>query len=450
MNGAVGVSSKPGAGSRFWVRFPTSQPKSDAAIAAVDPSMGKRVRASTGAFAQIDLPAVSGEFPAPVSDIDVLVVDDLAEMRGLVARVLEKHGFTTYGAASGEEALILSPHLHPRLILSDWMMPNMSGPELIAAIRRDEELASTPVVLLTAKSDEHSRIVGTSAGADGFIGKPFNATELVSVVRNLIQLKDRERQIERLNEDLVRERDALDRLQQRKAELTRFIVHDLKNPLTVATAGLDFVISEEELASETRATLQAALHATETATRMVLDLLDVERSHDTELVARDLGDLPGDQLLAEVGERVVKWLAIEKIELDTSADPVVLRADRDLVIRTLVNLIENAAKYGPKPGVIKLSVTAEGDSAVLRVADQGPGIPAAERERIFEKYHRLDEHRATESRSSRGLGLVFCRVATEAQGGSIWVEDSDPSGCCFCVRLPRAVQVARRDAASGA
>jgi adenylate cyclase len=79
------------------------------------------------------------------------------------------------------------------------MMPDMSGPELVRAMRADAVLASVPVVLLTAKSDEESKLAGTAIGADAFLGKPFDERELASTVRNLVRLEEREREVERLN-----------------------------------------------------------------------------------------------------------------------------------------------------------------------------------------------------------------------------------------------------------
>jgi adenylate cyclase len=83
------------------------------------------------------------------------------------------------------------------------MMPQMSGPELIEALKSDNELNSVPIILLTAKSDEESKLIGTEIGADSFLGKPFNDQELGSIVKNLLSLKSREREVEKLNHMLT-------------------------------------------------------------------------------------------------------------------------------------------------------------------------------------------------------------------------------------------------------
>ena len=88
---------------------------------------------------------------------------------------------------------------HPDLVITDWMMPKLSGPDLLKRLRGDKELAGIPVVLLTAKSDAESKLIGTEIGADVFLGKPFNAQELTSAVRNLLGLKAREKEVDELN-----------------------------------------------------------------------------------------------------------------------------------------------------------------------------------------------------------------------------------------------------------
>jgi signal transduction histidine kinase len=102
--------------------------------------------------------------------------------------------------------------------------------------------------------------------------------------------------------------------------------------------------------------------------------------------------------------------------------------------RVLENLLDNALRYSPTDGCITLEVLRSGRELELVVSDQGPGIPEPQRERIFEMYVRLDERNP--ERVGHGLGLVFCRLALEAQGGKLWVEDSADNGAAFHARLP--------------
>lgn len=142
----------------------------------------------------------------PVSSLDsspegaeILVVDDNADMRHYVSSVLQQAGYRVRTARQGAEGFELAQTHPPHLIVTDLMMPLVSGLELIQQVRQQERLRCTPIVLLTAKADEDTRIEGAEMGADAYLAKPFNDRELLAEVRNLLALKARERQIEELN-----------------------------------------------------------------------------------------------------------------------------------------------------------------------------------------------------------------------------------------------------------
>jgi class 3 adenylate cyclase len=132
-----------------------------------------------------------------------LVVDDLRDMRDLIAATLKAEGYRVVVAANGKSALEKVQTLRPDLVITDWMMPLVSGPDLIAQLKKNSAYSHIPVILLTAKSDDESKVIGTQIGADAFLGKPFNQVEILSVVRNLLSLKSREREVEALNHQLT-------------------------------------------------------------------------------------------------------------------------------------------------------------------------------------------------------------------------------------------------------
>ena len=199
LGGRVGVESVLGEGSEFWVEFT----RTDAGERQPDlESTPKEWLIDPIALA--NQPSETTSTPQGPADGElVLVVDDIADLRALVCKFMHEDGFRTLEAANGQRALELARAHRPDVIVTDWMMPVMSGPELIRSVKSEPDLSTVPVVLLTAKSEDESKLAGHQIGADSFLGKPFNAQELTSIVRNLTALKAREREVESLNRMLT-------------------------------------------------------------------------------------------------------------------------------------------------------------------------------------------------------------------------------------------------------
>ena len=162
----------------------------------------------------------------------ILIVDDLRDMRLLVADTVHRAGYRCVGLSGGHIALEYAKRHGPALMIVDWMMPGMGGPEVIRHVRTDDMLEATPIILLTARSDEESRIIGAEIGADAFLGKPFNSQELVSQVRNLLSLQTAERRISRIQR------------QQALAQIAGEVAHELNNPLNYISAGVGNVVEQ--------------------------------------------------------------------------------------------------------------------------------------------------------------------------------------------------------------
>lgn len=155
---------------------------------------------------------------------------------------------------------------------------------------------------------------------------------------------------------------------------------------------------------------------------------------DLRLVALEPRALVEEMVAGERSLADAKQIALEN-QVD-AAIPAVL-ADRDILQRVLVNLLDNALKFTPYEGRVWVDARAGADDVEFSVVDTGPGIPLKERERIFEKFTQVRGQKGP--RKGSGLGLTFCRMAVEAQGGRIWIEDGPQGrGTCFTFTVPRA------------
>jgi signal transduction histidine kinase len=227
--------------------------------------------------------------------------------------------------------------------------------------------------------------------------------------------------------------DMLDRLAAGGARQRAFVAdaaHELRSPLTSIRTQLEVARAHPE-AADWDETSQGALADLERLSRLVDDLLLLARLDDERSPARRVGLVDLSDLVAAATARPGSRV---DVQLDGSQDGVFAQADEDALARVLENLLSNAERYARSH--VRVGVRADGPSAVLTVVDDGPGIPAADRARVFERFARLDASRSQDSGGS-GLGLAIVRQLVQSSGGEVHLEDAAP-GLRAVVRLPLA------------
>jgi K+-sensing histidine kinase KdpD len=370
-----------------------------------------------------------------MSSADVLVVDDSAHYLEIISAMLESRGHAVRVANGGHEALSLARSKPPDLVLLDIHMPDLSGFEVCRELRKTWTAPQMPVLFLSAGSDSQDKVRAFELGGVDYVTKPFQLDEMMARVELHLELRrlqqqavDRATELERVNQRLVK-------LEEGRRRMLAAVVHDLKNPLTPLLKNTEWLLAEATGTDETNDVLRDVHLAAAHTHRMVLSLLDVARSSEGSLEPR-LSAVPIGPWLEQVLELTRLHLRHSPWRLLAVADDVAAPFDADLIGRVVQNLVDNALKYSPQLAPVRVTagLTANGGLRVL-VRDEGKGIPAVDRERIFDPWARLDEHDA-HARVSHGLGLAFCRQAVHAHGGQIRIEPVDPTGACFVVELP--------------
>ncbi len=179
--------------------------------------------------------------------------------------------------------------------------------------------------------------------------------------------------------------------------------------------------------------MKAIEQAAERASGTIADMLELARL-DARRGRIEHEPLRLDLLLEQIAEehRETAAAAGAELRLDSSAGETVVEGDERLLARALANLVENAIRYGAVGGEIALSLTREGDEARVLVADRGPGVPPAQRDAVFDRFHR-----ATATAGGSGLGLPIARLVAEAHGGTLALLPADDApGARFELRLP--------------
>jgi len=254
----------------------------------------------------------------------------------------------------------------------------------------------------------------------------------------------RARESERLYDELqtafesATEAKALRQSEKLKSALLDAVTHDLRTPLTSIKASVTTLLDSEgghrtiELNSEGRGEFLSIINE-ET------DRLNSFIEGMVQLARVEAKSSTGEQLPASVEEIIA--IALERAEPVIAEHHVTLNIERELpmikvepraIAEALYNLIENAAKYSPANSTITITAASQNDSVRLSVEDEGPGIPVEMRERVFEKFVRLDSERT----DGLGLGLAIVRGIVEAQNGTIEISERTPNGTCVSITLP--------------
>ena len=368
----------------------------------------------------------------------ILVVDDNVQNRLLVDARLTQAGYSVKQAENGEQALAMFAAVPCELVLLDVSMPGLDGFQTLERLRRLPHGDEVAVVFLTTLDDVDTHEKALRAGVDDYLTKPLRPAELLIRVRSLMRLSQVMSSLRASHELVSAQRDALIRSRDLRQQLSSFVVHDLKSPLAMIMAATDLV--QRNASPNVYQKLQIVQRAAQNMLRMVHNLLDISRSEDGRMaVTRSELDVRAlvEELVQNMRGARGEWHASIAFEIHYDLGDPKIMADAQLLRRVLENLLDNALRYSPTESRIRIDVRRSARELELVVTDEGPGIAPEQRERVFEMYVRLDE--ASPSRVGHGLGLVFCRVTLEAQGGRIWVEGGeDGHGAAFHAVLPLA------------
>jgi PAS domain S-box-containing protein len=235
------------------------------------------------------------------------------------------------------------------------------------------------------------------------------------------------------------ERKNLDNL---RNDLISMIYHDLRSPLANIVSSLDVMEAMVPKDSDpaVKSLLNIAIRSTERIQRLTDSLLDIRRLEAGQPIGNTQMIKPSE-LAKEAVEIVLPVMENKNQEVSVLVPEELpsVWVDPDMIRRVITNLLENGVKYTPTGSKIYLGARQEGNMVQMWVQDTGPGIPPDERERIFDKFTRLHGRGGPKG---LGLGLAFCRLAVEAHGGQIWVEDGPESGACFKFTLPTSADQA--------
>jgi signal transduction histidine kinase len=295
--------------------------------------------------------------------------------------------------------------------------------------------------MVTALREKEYRIKALEAGADDFLTKPVDRTELLVRVKSLLRIKSYHDQLLHSYQEIAQKNEKLKELEGVREGLTHMIIHDLNNPLTVILGNLELIKFDNENLSETQLDMmERCLNYSVDIRQLIQSILDVYRMEEGKLQpVKELTNVT--EMLTDLTEQFIARAKMDQVSLkfSNSGEVPSVRIDPSLIKRVLANLLSNAIRHSPEGEEIKVTTgfLAEKNSIAFSVKDNGNGLAPEYHQRVFDKFEQVELKNSGVTVGTGGLGLAFCKMAVEAHGGKIWVEsDGNAKGCTFKFMIP--------------
>jgi signal transduction histidine kinase len=376
-----------------------------------------------------------------MSLIRILVVEDEPIVAEDIASRLTRMGYEVVGIVeSGEAAIALAEATLPSLVLMDIILEGeLDGIEAAEWLRANLEI---PVVYLTANADESTLQRAKATIPFGYILKPFKERELQATIEIAISRHQAEQEVRRalaeqqLWQSLTEPGEPPQPGDEDRAQYLMMAVHELRTPLSIVKVSASLLRERGSSMSEgdrnrNLAYIENAVGSMNDLLEDVLTLSKVNRCRlDFKPEALDL------ETFCENLVDAMRWSLGEQYQLVfvATGERYVVSLDHKLIWHALNNLLSNAIKYSPPASTVALDLVYQPEAVVIRVTDQGIGIPPEDHARLFEPFHRAQN---VGSIAGTGLGLAISKHCVELHGGNICFSSVLGSGTTFTITLPR-------------
>jgi signal transduction histidine kinase len=460
--GKVSVQSQEGKGTTFTVRLPcepvdpaaaTHSPKAEKAS---QPNGAGRVSSEewlANLYRRAELfPATQRpDAPGAVEILrngnlpKALVADDEPDIRRFLKSQLSTQ-FDVIEAADGQQAVEKAGEFLPDVILLDMMMPEKDGLQACREIRENTATQNIPLILLTARADEETKLAALGAGASDFLPKPFSTTELHVRIKNLVESHQFQRKLSKQNQALE---SAIEQLKETEMQLVQSeklaslgrmsagIIHEINNPLNFATTGLFTLRNKGKLlAPEQQREYAEVLEDVEEGIKRVKTIVS-----DLRMFTHPNTEQLDQVEVAEVVTSGLRFLSNEwrdKVQIEQNiAEHQTIWANKNKLIHVVTNLLQNSldalrnkAFQNEKPA-IWIEGRVENGRSILKIRDNGPGIDAENLDKIFDPFFTTKD-----VGEGMGLGLSICYRIVQEYEGKISVATEHGKFCEFALEFP--------------
>ncbi|NMM62391.1 response regulator [Clostridium sp. P21] len=391
----------------------------------------------------------------------ILIVDDESINIKVLKHFLSDEKYVVITAANGKEALNIAYNdKEIDLIILDIMLPDMIGWEICSMLREKYSLLELPILIATSDNRTESLVLSFKNGANDYLRKPFEKSELLARVKTLIDLKhlvnevlnlqgqvaSTTKQVEELNEDFEENKKMLFEALENDKVRTEFFAnmsHELRTPLNVIWSTIQLIQSINTSRLNKKYDIDKYLNIMSQNTlrllRLINNLIDTTKVEGGYL---SLQFTNGNiiSVIEEITLSAASYIEAQGIELvfDTEVEEKYISFDEDKIERIVLNLLSNAIKFTGKGGSIFVNVYDLGDKIKLLVKDTGIGIPEDRLDSIFDRFSQVDTS-LSKKREGSGIGLALVKSLVEVMKGKIYVRSVLGEGSEFIVELPAVV-----------
>jgi K+-sensing histidine kinase KdpD len=371
------------------------------------------------------------------SSAKILIVEDNKENVDLLVYFLKPQNYLLEIAHDGVEAMEKIEKEPPDIILLDIMLPRMDGFELCERVKKDPATMFIPVIMITALKDLKDKMRSLEVGADDFITKPFENVELLTRVKSLLRIKKYHDELEKKNTELADKNKELIQMDQFKEELVHLIVHDMKNPLFVIQGNLQMMsMGLEQSASDMLKKYVGRIdRSAQNLLRMVTNLIDISKIEQGTMQL----NLEVTNLNEVLEKTITKYREYPEyrekvIQTDFTGGLPMVHIDRSVMEQVFDNLLSFSIPNVPNDGKIEIHTAMDGDQVMVSIHDFGVQIPHKYKNQLFDKFSQV-QIKDEGYRLSRALGFTFSRLAAEAHGGSLVLDDQNQVGNRFVLKI---------------
>jgi two-component system, sensor histidine kinase and response regulator len=362
-------------------------------------------------------------------------VDDNEPSRYAKTRILTRAGFIVHDAGTGREALDLAARHNPALMLLDVNLPDIDGIEVCRQLKQSRASASIFILQISASATTAPHAISAlNSGADCYLTEPVDPDVLVATVGALLRLRSAERALADANAQLTALNADLRRSNEDLQQFAFVASHDLQEPLrnVISFSTLLDRSMRGRLNDNEQQYLEIILQGAHRMRALIDDLLQYSQIRQQPAGA---GSVDLNQVLKWAIENLQQPMTESSARVDSETLPTVC-GDQAQLGHLFQNLVGNAVKYRrpEAPPHIRISAEKQNRHWVVRVQDNGMGVPKEHCETIFAPFKRLHGREIP----GTGIGLALCRRVVEAHEGQIWIDSTPGEGSTFSFTLPGA------------